>query len=234
MRKIAIVDDSEKIREKLKGYLERYSQTHDEQFQVCAFSIPEAFLTNYKPEYDIVLMDIDMPGMDGLKTSKRLRELDERVVLIFVTNLAQYAIRGYEVAATDFIVKPVSYDLFETKITRALHFVQEKTKPFLMLRTENGTAAVEVGDIQYVEVQGHYVSYHTAKDVYVVRGSLKQAVDEIGDPQFFVCDKSCIVNLAYVEGVSGNTITVGDARLSVSRPKKKAFMEALADFHTRD
>ena len=114
MRNIAIVDDDENIRQQLQSYLKKYTENFGEDFVVSEFSIPEAFLTNYKSNYDVVFMDIDMPGMNGLQAAKRLRELDEKVVLIFVTNLAQYAIKGYEVAATDFVVKPVEYSKFET------------------------------------------------------------------------------------------------------------------------
>ena len=233
MKRIAIVDDDEKIRNELSAFLTRYEETSGEQFLVSVFGFAELFLTNYKPDYDIVFMDIDMPGMDGLAASRRLRELDERVVLLFITNLTQYAIQGYEVAATDFIVKPVSYERFRQKLTRALKFVPESKRPALLIRTEEATVTVDMDDVMYVEVQGHNVFYHTAKNEYRVRGSLKQAEQELNDPQFFACDKSCLVNLAYVEGVSGNTITVGGTELTVSRPKKKLFMNALAAYHNR-
>ena len=233
MKRIAIVDDDERVRAQLRSYLEQYEESSKEQFTISVFGFAELFLTNYRPDYDLVLMDIDMPGMDGLEAARKLRKLDERTVLLFVTNLAQYAIKGYEVAATDFIVKPVSFERFSQKLERALRYVPENRRPRLLIRTEDGTVTVEMDDIQYVDVQGHSVFYHTAKDVYRVRGSLKQAEEELNDPQFFACDKSVLVNLTYVEGVSGSTVTVGGVELAISRPKKKAFMDALAAFHNR-
>lgn len=233
MWRIAIVDDEERIREQLKAYFRRYESERKEQFQVSLFGFAELFLTNYKPEYDVILMDIDMPGMDGLKAAHRLRALDERAVLIFVTNLAQYAINGYEVSATDFVVKPVSYRTFDQKLTRALSRIPGNTRPSLLLKTETGIATVEMYDVKYIDVQGHNIFYHTAKETYRIRGSLKQAERELNDPSFFMCDKCCLVNLAYVEAVDGSTITVGGQELSVSRPKKKAFMDALAAYHNR-
>lgn len=233
MKRIAIVDDDERMRRLLKSYIDKYSETHAEKLQTSLFAFPELFLTNYRPEYDIVLMDIDMPSMDGLEASRRLRELDERVVLLFVTNLAQYAIKGYEVAATDFVVKPVTYETFSYKLTRALKYVPESKRPSLLLKTEDGTATVELDDVKYIEVQGHYVFYHTHKDVYRIRGSLKQTVEEINDPQFFVCDKGVIVNLAYVDAIQTNTVTVNGEQINVSRPKKKALMDALSAYHNR-
>lgn len=233
MRRVAIVDDDARIRDQLQSYFAQYSENHKEQFQLSVFSFAELFLTNYKPVYDIVMMDIDMPGMNGLEAAHRLRKLDERAVLLFVTNLAQYAINGYEVSATDFIVKPVSYRTFEYKLTRALKYVPEGGRPMLLLKTETGLATVAMDDVKYVEVEGHNVFYHTEKEVYRARGSLKQTEQELNDPQFFMCDKCCLVNLAYVEAVNGSMITVGGEELSVSRPKKKAFMDALAAYHNK-
>lgn len=234
MWRIAIVDDEEWVRDQLKSYFFRYGQEHGEEFRVNLFALSELFLTNYKPIYDMIIMDIDLPGMNGLEAAHRLRELDERTVLMFVTNLAQYAINGYEVSAVDFVVKPVNYRTFEHKLTRALTFVPEKHRPALLLKTEMGTVTVELDDVKYVEVQGHNVYYHTVKNTYRTRGSLKQAEQELDDPQFFMCDKCYLVNLAYVEGVNGNTITVDGKELNVSRPKKKAFMDALAAYHNRN
>ena len=233
MRRVAIVDDDARMRNQLQSYFAQYSETHREQFQLSVFGFAELFLTNYKPVYDIVMMDIDMPGMNGLEAAHRLRKLDERAVLLFVTNLAQYAINGYEVSATDFIVKPVSYKIFEYKLTRAMKYVPEDGRPMLLLKTETGLATVAMDDVMYVQVEGHNIFYHTEKEIYRARGSLKQTEQELNDPQFFMCDKCCLVNLAYVEAVNGSTITVGGEELSVSRPKKKAFMDALAAYHNR-
>lgn len=233
MLRIAIVDDEAQVRSQFQEYVARYSTEHQQQFRLSVFNFAELFLTNYRPVYDIIFMDIDMPGMNGLDAAHRLRALDERAVLVFVTNLAQYAIKGYEVSAADFVVKPVSYRIFEQKLARAIRFVPENFRPMLLLKTETGVATVAINDVKYVDVEGHSVFYHTCKEVYRVRGSLKQTQRELNDPQFFMCDKCCLVNLAYVEAVEGNLITVGGEELSVSRPKKRAFMDALAAYHNQ-
>lgn len=234
MRNIAIVDDDANIRQQLQSYLKKYTENFGEDFVVSEFSIPEAFLTNYKSNYDVVFMDIDMPGMNGLQAAKRLRKLDEKVVLIFVTNLAQYAIKGYEVAATDFVVKPLEYTKFETKIARAIKLTDDRAKsPSLLLRVEDKMVSIKMEDIRYVEVQGHNVYYHTSKDTYRIRGTLKESAAELDSNEFFMCAKCYLVNLAYVESVKGNVVTVAGQDITVSRPKKKEFMEALAAYHNK-
>jgi DNA-binding LytR/AlgR family response regulator len=233
MWKVAVVDDQASVRTQMESYFERYQEERGEHFQIFSFQNAALFLDRYQPEYDLVLMDIDMPGMDGLTAAHRLRKLDSEVVLIFVTNLAQYAINGYEVSAVDFVVKPVSYAKFAFKLERALKLAAPKDRPMILIKTEDGTVAVQRGDITYVEVQGHNLFYHTEEKVYRVRGSLKQVEEEIGGMPFFTCHKCYIVNLAFVDAVRENVVVVAGNEIVVSRPKKKAFMEALAAYYNR-
>lgn len=107
MYNIAIVEDSKEATDVLKSYFDRFSEEMGARFNVVCFDNALDFLENYSSAFNLVLMDINMPHMDGMEASHRLREIDNNVTLIFVTNMAQYAIRGYEVGATDFIVKPV-------------------------------------------------------------------------------------------------------------------------------
>ena len=231
MWRVAIVDDQQSVRTQMQSYFERYQQEHQQQFRLSLFGNAELFLDQYKPVYDVVLMDIDMPGMNGLAAARRLRKLDEQVVLMFVTNLAQYAINGYEVSAVDYVIKPVDYSKFEFKLTRALSMVPPKNRQMVLVRTEDGVASVERADVTYVEVQGHSLFYHTASETYRVRGSLKQAEADFMPPQFFTCNKCYIVNLAYVEEIRNNVAVVAGEEVMISRPKKKPFMEALAAYY---
>lgn len=231
MWRIAIIDDQLPVREQLQSYFERYQNLHQQQFRLSLFENAEVFLNQYKPIYDIVLMDIDMPGVNGLTAAHRLRKLDGQVVLIFITNLAQYAINGYEVRAADYVIKPLDYAKFEFKLTRALGMVAPKSKPTFLIRTEDGILSLEQDDVTYVEVQGHNLFYHTVSEIYRVRGSLKQAEADFALPQFFTCNKCYILNLAFVEKVKNNIAVVVGDEIMISRPKKKAFMEALAAYY---
>lgn len=233
MIRVAIVDDEPMIREQLQRFLDRFAAEQQEKIIVKTFHFPELFLNDYKPVYDIVMLDIDMPGMNGMEAARRMRQLDEKTILLFVTNLAQYALQGYEVDATDFIVKPVTYERFKYKMSRAVKRLARQERPRLLLRTEQGNVMISIDDVKYVEVQGHNVFYHTQKGVYRIRGSLKQSFEELDDPQFFICNKCYIVNLCYVAAVNGLSVSVDQDVIEVSRPKKKALMDALAAYHNR-
>lgn len=120
---ISIVDDEKVMTDMLVSYLARFEaepDIKDVHFKINTYSDGLDFLASYPANADIVLMDIDMPRLDGMKTAEKLRAMDEYVTIIFVTNLSQFAVKGYEVGVQDFLVKPVVYPNFAAKIRRAL------------------------------------------------------------------------------------------------------------------
>ena len=120
---VAIVEDDAQASALLQDYLKKYSEETGNGFQVSVFKDALSFLDGYVPEYQLIFMDIKMPGIDGMEAARRLRALDDSVQLIFVTNMAQYAIKGYEVRAMDFIIKPVEYSSFFMKMKRVMRYI---------------------------------------------------------------------------------------------------------------
>ncbi len=106
-------------RNKLVSYIDRYYNSDKSKYSIALFDKCEPFVYNYKPECDVVFMDIGLPGISGMEAAAAIRKTDPVVVIIFVTSLAQYAVKGYEVSAFDFVVKPVGYAEFEMKFRRA-------------------------------------------------------------------------------------------------------------------
>lgn len=133
--KVAVVDDDVRESATLKKYLSDYAEEEGVEINVSAYSDGAAFLDGFKSVFDIVFMDIDMPNLDGLNAARKLRETDGDVVLIFVTNLAQYAIKGYEVNALDYLLKPLSYATFRLRMMKAVsRVVRTKNDVFEILR----------------------------------------------------------------------------------------------------
>jgi len=110
--RIAMVEDEAAVREQLMGYVQRYTRQYGTEFSVTEFADGVDILENYRPVYDIVFLDVEMKHLDGMETARRIRALDADVVLIFITNMAQYAIKGYAVGALDYVLKPVPYFAF--------------------------------------------------------------------------------------------------------------------------
>lgn len=126
MLRVAIVEDEAECREVLRDMISRYAEEQQKQIRVQEFSDGSELVDNYKPDYDILLLDIEMPHLDGMKAAEKIRETDQDVVIVFITNMAQYAIKGYEVNALDFIIKPVNYSTFSMRFTRAIGRVKNR------------------------------------------------------------------------------------------------------------
>ena len=230
MLQVAIVEDDERERERLKeclGFLERDSEY---SFAVSEFTTGAAFLDQYAPVYDIVFMDIEMPGINGMETARELRTLDGDVILIFVTNLAQYAIFGYEVEALDYILKPVNPYSFAMKVRRAAARAVRRTDDYIPVKVEGETVSVRKSSIRYMEVYGHYVIYHTTDGDYSEYTTLKEAAGKVNRRSFVNVNRSVLVNLRYVSSVSRDSVQVGEENLTISRPQKKAFLEAMSEY----
>lgn len=123
MWNVAIVEDEAESSELLRAFLERFEKEAKVSLSVSSFADGMDFISDYTPKYDLVLLDIDMPHLNGLAAAKKLRKMDDDVLIVFVTNLAQYAIRGYEVEALDFLVKPVDYTAFAAMMHKAQRYL---------------------------------------------------------------------------------------------------------------
>ncbi len=230
MIKIALVEDEENNLKEITSYLEKYSLEYNIALKVETFTSAVTFLKQYENNFDIVLMDIGLPDLDGMSAIKKLREIDSSVLVIFVTNLAQYAVNGYEVGAFDFIVKPVSYYNIVLKLNRALERIESRTEKRIWVSTRSEKKLVLASRIKYVEVIKHRLIYHTLDGDISAIGSLKSVCDELSNLPFALCNQCYLVNLHYVTGIDGYNCHLGKEVLQISLPKKNSFIRALNNY----
>lgn len=231
MVRIAIVEDNDKYAEKLRAYLKRFGEERNELLQVISFSDGEDIVTNYKGNYDIILMDIKMTFMDGMKAAEKIREMDKAVVIIFITNMPQYAMQGYAVEALDYVLKPISYFALSQRLDRALERMeQRKKKEYLAISVKGGMRRLDLSKVKYFEVFDHRLFIHMTDEDIETKGSIREVENAIQSGHFFRCNKCYLINLEYVDSVQNNDICIGSDVVQVSRAKKKEFMDMMNNY----
>ena len=198
--KIALCDDSEADRTYLSALVERWAAGAGHTVQLSAFESAEQFLFVYaeKSDYDILLLDVEMGAMDGVTMAKRLRSENDLIQIVFITGYSDYIAEGYEVAALNYLMKPVR----EEKLFAVLDRAAEKTaknEKVLYFETGGEMVRVPVYQIRYAEVMGNYVTLHAQTDLTVkmTLAELEKNLDE----RFYRAGRSVVVNLTQIARV---------------------------------
>ena len=237
MFRIAILDDDKTIIEQIRLVIENYAAVRGVELITEPFSVLGQYDVKKLSSFDIIILDINMPGINGLQIAKKIRENGSEASIIFCTNYAQYALNGYEVGALGYIIKPITeYSLFKN-LDKAIGLFNKRrnegaASERLVIETVDGTHVIKLKDIVYVEVVKHDLYYHFLKDgeinVCRKRGTLHGATDKLEQYDFVRCFSSYLVNLDHVVAIDkkkGVIYVTGGDSLLLSRSYSKAFFE---------
>ena len=225
MVRIAVAEDDAAWAGQLRQYVEQYAAQTGRSLDMTVYSDGESLVDEYHGQFDVILLDVEMRFLDGMATAELIRRTDPEVVIIFITNMAQYAIRGYEVSTLDFVIKPLAYDLFKIKMEKAIAHI--RVDESFHIPVSNGIKTVRFSQIRYVESSKHYLYFHTDADTYRMRGSMRDITDTFLSNGFAAASGSLLLNLSYVEQASGSEVTVAGEHFSVARTYKNDFWNRL-------
>ena len=229
--KIYVLEDEKAVSDKLCAYIDRYCGERGYAAEVKVF--PNAFdlLENYHADADILFMDIQLPLMSGMDAAKKLRETDKKVLIVFVTNLAQYAVEGYEVNAFDFILKPVEYEGFKMRFERVLKELEHRSADrYINISSKSGFKRIGLSGLMYVEVINHDLIFHSSEGCVRTRGTMKKLAEELKDDYFVMCSNCYLVNLAHVKQADRSVVLSDGTELAISRNARKGFFAELAKY----
>ncbi|MCR5032431.1 MAG: LytTR family DNA-binding domain-containing protein [Lachnospiraceae bacterium] len=231
MINVCIVEDEISQSDLLTEYINKYAARTKQQFNITCFSDGIDLVDEYKSQFDIILLDIQMKHLDGMTAAEKIRKLDEDVVIIFITSTVQYAVQGYAVDALGYVLKPVPYLQFEQLFDKAITRVKAKQqKVFIKVTVEERQIKLDCESISYIESQRNNVILHCTDRDYVTAGPLKRFEEMLGSHGFSKCHNAYIVNLSYVEAVQKEEVFLsGGITLPISRARKKEFMVALTE-----
>lgn len=230
MIRIAIVEDDDMYKEQLIEFLNQFKNDTGESIEITTYSDGDEIVRNYTSSFDIILMDIQMSFMDGISAAEEIRKLDSKVVIIFITSTAQYAIRGYEVDALDYILKPISYFAFSERLKRAIDRMKKREDQYITINIKGGLQRIKIRHIYYIESQGHNLVFHTNLGELTSAGTIKEIEKTLSEFHFFRGNRGYLINLDHVDGMQDGCAMVKGQMLLISRSRKNAFMEALTSY----
>ena len=205
--RIAVCDDAEEDRTYVSGLVRDWAAQAGHQAEITAFSSAESFLFRYAEDknWDILLLDIEMGAMDGVSLAKRVRKDNEAVQIVFVTGYSDYIAEGYEVAALNYLMKPIREEKLFVALDRAAEQCRQNEK-CLNLELSGELVRIPLYEIRYLDVHQNYVTVHAGRD-YTLKRPLGEFERELG-PDFFRAGRGLIVSLRQVRRVTRTEVTL--------------------------
>ena len=238
MYKIAIVDDDKSASEKVKKMIAEFGDSYGTELSADEFPDGQSLLDSEFVAYDIIFLDIGMEGKNGLEVAKELRARDYKSLLIFCTNLEQYAINGYEVDAMGYLIKPVGEYAFNKNMKKACELLKTDLDRKALIKTVHGNVVVPLKNIVYIEVQEHNLFFHViieGKDEVIrSRGSMQGVVKCLNSNCFAQCSACYLINMSRMLSLEKNMVNLGNIALPLSRNYKRDFTDKFMNFMLKD
>lgn len=203
MIEIAIVDDEKIIREEIEGMI----NAGKPDCRIDSYETGSALLLSGK-SYDIVFLDICLERESGIAVARKIREISENTVLIFVTGTKDYVFQAFDVAAFHYLLKPFDAKKFGEVFSRAVKEAERKKKAgaeFFLAKTRKRTCPIQKSSIYYVESQGKKAEIHTGRETIELYASLNSLAAELGSG-FYRSHRGYLVNMAHVSEYSHDSI----------------------------
>ncbi len=231
MINVCIVEDELAQAELLKQYISKYGNAIKQPFNITHLSDGIDLVDDYKGQFDIILLDIQMKHLDGMAAAEKIRKVDSDVIIIFITSTVQYAVQGYAVDALGYVLKPVPYTQFEQLFDKAITRVNAKKQHvYVKVSVDDKQIKLDCDTISYIESQRNNVIIHTDDQDYTTAGPLKRFDEMLMEHGFSKCHNAYIVNLSRVEAVQKEEVLLTNGvALPISRARKKEFMAALTE-----
>lgn len=217
--KIAICEDYKEESLMLGGIIRSWAAEKKLPVEISTFENTAAFAFTLEDcVYDVLFLDIQMPGEDGITFAKKLRQNKNHIPIIFVSGLDSYMSEGYEVEAVHYLLKPVKPEKVWECLDRICRKMENEEEEQLVLDTPGGMAKLRRKDIIKVEVYGRKCVCMTEGAEYTVTASFKEMAEKLGEKYFVQCYRGILVNVCHIESIGKEQIEMtGKTRVPVSR-----------------
>lgn len=230
MVRIAVAEHDAAVRIQLAEYIRRYARQTDGTYEVVPFADGGTLLRDYRPVYDLILLDVELPRLDGMTAARRIRAMDGDAEIVFLSSTTRYAMDGYSVGALDYLLKPVPYPSLAHQLSRAAARMQRRARFALTVPAAGGSRRVDAAAVYYIAGQGRRAHFYTVDGVFEARAALKELEAQLAGHSFMRCSPRFLVNMAQVAGMQQDRVKVGPYLLPISRPLRREFLNALANY----
>lgn len=234
MLRVAICDDETVILSKIDELARVFFRTHCVDCKIQAYQSSENLLYDLQDgiNYDLLLLDIEMPGIDGMDLAKVIRDTMPAAKIIFITSHLEYAITAYEFSVFRYIPKTVIDDKLPPALEDYYKLYRLERNEFYTVEIKNHVEQLPYREILYILKDGKYAVFHlTGGKTQSVRKTLAQVFEEMSKEYFCFADRGCIVNLANVVGIDDTGILFpDDQRITISKANISDFKTTMLRF----
>lgn len=230
--RIAVIDDSSAQREQISGYINTYYSGNPKYRQIDLFESGEQFMADWNPGgFDLLFIDIFLDGMSGLEIAEAVRKADEDCLMVFTTNSREFAVRGFELRVSDYLVKPFSYEKFKDTMQYCEKSLHNHAR-YIEVKESRTMIKIRLDDIVFTDYFNHYIQIHT--NARVIRSYMKFEVFSpclLCYPQFLCCYRNCIVNMDRVASLEKNDFIMDtEERVPITRRNRQEIHQLYADY----
>lgn len=230
--RMVICDDERIQAELLQSYVEEYRLQHSIKMDVSLYASADSLYYDLDTfeNLDILLLDIQMEGMNGMELAKRIRQRNENCVILFVTGVTEYIYDSFQVQALNYLLKPVKKDQLFHCLDQALEQLSEETRTITILEDKE-VYKLKVSSILYAESDGHYMNIYCYKRCYRVKKSMKELEQELQLPQFYRLSRSYLLNLDAVDKITPKEVILSGCVVPMPRGKYRDVSQVFIQYH---
>ncbi|MFV0379889.1 MAG: LytR/AlgR family response regulator transcription factor [Anaerorhabdus sp.] len=232
--RILIAEDTDSDFDNLKKLIDLWADKHNQIVYIDRIKVLYFQIQKNTPIYDLLFLEIEMPEISGIEYANFIRNKNKKISIVFTTTHSSYAIKGYSVNATDYLIKPLRYNSIEIILNKYLMDKKSSKTNTIAIKSNGGLYVLLVDDILYIESFSHSLIIHCINNTYNINISFSQLYPILPNKYFTKCHRSYIINKMHVQKLKAPYVFIGDKKIPVSRNKLKKVKTELFEFYEVD
>lgn len=237
MKRVVICEGERFVCNQVERYIKIYGEKHNEEFQIVKFHNGLDTMEYLKKNYhvQILFLDVLLQQENGINIAKTIRITDRKIYIVFLASCIEYALDGYSVSASNYLLKPINYYSIEQELNKIICNLKIQNQDFLIIKNDTGIFKVYMENISFIETSGRNTMVHLTNGNIILTYRKMKEYEQKLDSSFYRCHNSYIVNMAFIDKIIQHDIYLLDGEIiSVSKPRRKKFIISFNEFYGRN